>query len=439
MPLFDEAMTAGSASRFRLSPCVRSRLAILLLALALPLAAVYGLYRVAVTEQPRVVHDHGLGQAELERARRIYRQFFPVWPAREAVRHIQLTTEDLNLGLNYLLDRTGRGHARTRVSSDELRLDLSLRLERPLERRYLNLTLGFRPAEAGLRLTRLELGPLPVPVRLARPLLDRVLAASPAADHLPRIEGMLREVKLRPGQIHLVLAWDQASVRAAIDIAGRQLAGVEPRQMAVYRQHLQDLAARRPPPHFGMVLGELFTLARQRSAPGDAVAENRALLIALAESANGTRLGLPGAGHLHLRGLSLAGRGDYVQHFTLSAALAAIAGEELADRAGLYKEVRDTRGGSGFSFSDLAADRAGARFGVRATASDADARQVQQLLAGSHDTAPYIPEIGDLPEFLPGAVFQGRYGGVGGDGYERLLEKIDQRIADLPVHRHAAE
>lgn len=414
---------------------MRNRLAILLLSLALPLVAFYGLYRVAVTERPRVIYVQRPGQADIEQGRRIYRQISPAWPTAEPVRRVELTADDLDLGLNYLLDRTRQGYVRTRLTGDELRLDLSLRLERPLRGRYLNLTLAFGPAGSRLQLTRLRLGALPVPVVLARPLLDRMLAASPAAEHLPLLEGMLREVKLRPGLVQLTLVWDQDSVRAAIDVAGRQLAGVGPQQLAAYRQHLQGLAAQRPPPDFGTVMGELFTLARQRSARGDAVAENRALLIALAEIANGLRLGLPGARALQLRGLHLAGRGDYVQHFTLSAALATIAGEELADRAGLYKEVRDTHGGSGFSFSDLAADRAGARFGVRATANEAVARRVQTLLAGSRDVSLYMPEIRDLPEFLPATLFQGRYGGVGGEGYLRLLEEIEARIAALPVYR----
>lgn len=414
---------------------MRSRLAILLLVLALPFLAAYGLYRMAITERPRVVHVQGLGQADLEQGRRIYRQFFPVWPTREAVRRVHLTAQDLDLGLNFLLDRSRRGYGRTRVSGEELRLDLSLRLEYPWHGRYLNLSLGFSPAGPGLQLTRLWLGPLPAPVALARPLLDRVLTSSPVAEHLPLFERMLREVKLGPGVVHLTLAWDQDAVRAAIDVAGRQLAGVEPQQLAAYRALLQGLASRRPPPDFGSVMGELFSLARQRSAQGDAVAENRALLVALAEIANGARLGLPGARALHLGGLDLAGRGDYVQHFTLSAALAAIAGEALADRAGLYKEVRDTQGGSGFSFSDLAADRAGARFGARATASEAGARQVQALLAGSRDTALYIPRIDDLPEFLPAATFQRLYGGVGGEGYDRTVEQIEARIASLPLYR----
>lgn len=418
---------------------MRLRLAIILLALALPGIGAYALYRTAISERPHVAHAQGLSQADLERVRRVYRQFFPVWPTREPLRRIHLSAQDMDLGLNYLLERKGQGYARTRVTGDELRLDLSLRLERPLPGRYLNLTLGFSPSGSRLQLARLRLGRLPLPALLARPLLDRLLAASPAAEHLPLIEGMLREVRLEPGWVSLTLVWDQDSVRAVIDVAGRQLAGVSPQQLAAYRQHLQGLAVQRPPPDFGTVMGGLFTLARQRSTQGDAVTENRALLIALAESANGLRLGLPGARAFQLWGLNLAGRGDYVQHFTLSAALAAIAGEELADQAGLYKEVRDTRGGSGFSFSDLAADRAGSHFGVRATLSATTARQIQDMLAGSRDTSLYLPEISDLPEFLPLAVFERRYGGVGGAGYSRLLALIEQRIADLPVHRQAQE
>lgn len=418
---------------------MRSRWVIPLLGLSLLFAGVHGIYRTAVTDQPLVVPARGLGLTDLEQGRRIYRQFFPAWPSHEPVRHIRLTAQDLDLGLNYLLARKRQGYARTRLTGDELRVDLSLRLQGPLRGRYLNLTLGFGPAGSWLQLTRLRLGSLPVPGMLARPLFGRVVAASPGAEHLPLVEGVLREVRLRPGEVHLTLMWDPRSMHAAIDVAARQLAGVYPQQLAAYRQHLQGLAARRPPPDFGTVMGELFTLARSRSIQGDAVAENRALLIALALAANPQRLGLPVDAQPRLYGLNLAGRADYVQHFTLSAALAAVVGEEVADRAGLYKEVRDTHGGSGFSFSDLAADRAGARFGVRASAAQAEARQLQSMLAGSRDTALYLPEIRDLPEFLPAATFERRYGGVGGEGYSRLLELIEQRIAALPVHRQAGE
>ena len=48
----------------------------------------------------------------------------------------------------------------------------------------------------------------------------------------------------------------------------------------------------------------------------------------------------------------------------------------LSDVIGLYKEIEDSRGGSGFSFNDIAADRAGTRFGEKAVASEDSARGI---------------------------------------------------------------
>lgn len=107
---------------------MQGRLAILLLALCLPLAAIYGLYRMAVSKQPQVVYVHGSRQAELERLRRLYRQLFLVQPAHDASRRIELKAADLDRGLNLLLERRRLGHARTVLNDGELRLMLALRL-----------------------------------------------------------------------------------------------------------------------------------------------------------------------------------------------------------------------------------------------------------------------------------------------------------------------
>ena len=46
-------------------------------------------------------------------------------------------------------------------------------------------------------------------------------------------------------------------------------------------------------------------------------------------------------------------RDDFPKHFIISAALAAHAGTPLSDAVGVYKEIADSRGGSGFSFGTL--------------------------------------------------------------------------------------
>jgi hypothetical protein len=98
------------------------------------------------------------------------------------------------------------------------------------------------------------------------------------------------------------------------------------------------------------------------------VVENRAAIVVLTFYANGKGLAaiVPAARawpRPAAHTMTLYGRDDFSKHFLVSAALAANAGGPLADAVGLYKEVDDARVGSGFSFNDIAADRAGTRFG----------------------------------------------------------------------------
>jgi hypothetical protein len=53
------------------------------------------------------------------------------------------------------------------------------------------------------------------------------------------------------------------------------------------------------------------------------------------------------------------GRHDLAEHSFVSAAIAAGAGQIPAEAAGIAREMRDSNGGSEFSFSDWAADLSG--------------------------------------------------------------------------------
>ena len=181
----------------------------------------------------------------------------------------------------------------------------------------------------------------------------------------------------------------------------------------------------------------LFELARERSAVGEAPRENRAAIIALAFYANGRGLVAltPAARDWPApapRTVTLAGRDDFAKHFLISAALAAEGGGALADAIGLYKEVDDSRGGSGFSFNDIAADRAGTRFGQMAVRSPA---KLQSALAAGAAEADFMPEVRDLPEFLPEAEFKRRFGGIGAPAYTKLMAEIEARVAARPLYR----
>ena len=74
-------------------------------------------------------------------------------------------------------------------------------------------------------------------------------------------------------------------------------------------------------------------------------------------------------------------------------------GGPFSDAAGLFKEIEDARSGSGFSFDDIAADRAGTRFGEYA-ANPVSAQKLQRQLSGGIGEKDIMPRSDDLPEFL---------------------------------------
>jgi hypothetical protein len=184
-------------------------------------------------------------------------------------------------------------------------------------------------------------------------------------------------------------------------------------------------------------------LAFLRSTGGAGPEENRAALAAIMFYVNRWPIEavVPEARswpRIPQRTFALRGRTDLAQHFITSAAIAAAAGVPLADWAGLYKELSDARGGSGFSFSDLAADRAGRAFGHLATRDHDSARRLQALAGERLAEDDVMPSVAGLADNLSEAEFTRRFGGVSSPKYNEVVAEIDARIAALPLYGQAS-
>lgn len=188
------------------------------------------------------------------------------------------------------------------------------------------------------------------------------------------------------------------------------------------------------------MLRPVLASAAERSVDHDARAENQAAILAVAFYTNGRRMAalIPSAREWPqarpLR-LLLRNRHDLAQHFMVSAALAAAAGQPLADALGLYKEMDDARRGTGFSFADLAADRSGTRFGHLSTRSTESALQLQSVVAAALDDRHMMPDPWNLPEGLDEAAFARRFRNTRSSEYRSMLDDIDRQIAALPLFR----
>ena len=97
---------------------------------------------------------------------------------------------------------------------------------------------------------------------------------------------------------------------------------------------------------------------------------------------------------------------------------------------GIAKELMDaTPGGTGFSFVDLTADRAGNLFAVAATRNAESARAMQSRIRNGMGTADLCPDVRNLPEGISRDDFQAEYGGLGGAETRRVVEEIRRRLA----------
>jgi hypothetical protein len=128
---------------------------------------------------------------------------------------------------------------------------------------------------------------------------------------------------------------------------------------------------------------------------------------------------------------TLHGRQDLAKHFFVSAYVAAVLSAEAANAAGLAKEWLDARGASGFSFADLAADRAGVQFAHGILHQ----RVPLGLLPQSFAVREFMPDIGGLPENLSVADLKAKFGAQNDPEFRKMLNEINGRIMKLPPYR----
>jgi hypothetical protein len=399
-------------------------------------------------EPPRVT------TADKKRLTALFRGKDPRKIPEGETRTLRLTEGDLNqlLALGSILGRGERAKARVEVHDDGLRFSASAALPAPGSP-YLNLLAAGRPGVASgafqLRADGLSIGNLALPdwlLRLASPLLTGSLRLDP---RLGPVLNAIEDVRFAPGAVEVEYARTElptGALREMFQAASRDEELVP--AVRAHALHLIETAPELPAgaERFGGALRTVFGYARERSTAEGAIAENRAGILALAILAGHWRVetlvgpvldeGTRKQGQRAFRNTEIRGRRDWVQHYLVSAALAVLADAGLSDAAGVLKEELDSRGGSGFSFGDLLADRAGTSLGEVAIRDVGSARALQEHLAGGFRLDDFFPEASDLPEGLEEAELEARYGGVGGERYQAIVGLIESRLAGCSAYRY---
>jgi hypothetical protein len=393
---------------------------------------------LAIDDTPKLQTRADLNPEQIARGKLIFRQNDPRRLKSGAIAKVALDQQELDLAINYLANQYANGVAGLRIDKGRAQIEATLHLPANPLGHYVNLTLELRQSTDLPTVDHVSIGKLWIPGMLAKPLLNLLLdTLQPAADR-QAFSNVVKHVLFQPQRLTLTYRW-QADLPGKL--RGALLTPDDQQRLEAYQRRLTELSqVDNKSASLTDFSKPLFKLAAQRSASGEPIAENRALILVLTLYVNQQRL-MKIVPESRLwprpvwRQITLNGRDDLTKHYLVSAMLAAYSGTPLADAVGLFKEIEDSRGVSGFSFNDLAADRAGTRMGEQAVASPALARKIQAIMAAA-DEKQMMPATADLPESLTEAEFIRRFGGTDGEVYKQLMQDIENRIALLPVNRN---
>jgi hypothetical protein len=417
----------------------------LLLVPALVLGLPAWLLLSAIQTEPLVPQQDSLRQDDLGRIKELLQQHDPRNLRDGETRRLEISGSDINLLLRWAVPYAERQALRVGLGQGRMDLDYSLALpDNPLGQ-FLNLSARLGQNGSHLALERLRFGNTGLPGWLLTPVIafaDHYLSRR-SAEYRDTLAAV-REVTLQPGALQIVYQW-QSGLARRLHSTGRELLlpALDRERIVAYYSEIsrQSLTQRGSAVSLDRLLQPLFALAQRRSGAGnDPAAENRALLLALGVTISGKSIeylvgseaiaGLPRPRPVNL---TLGGRNDLAKHFSVSAAITAAGGSALADNIGVFKEVDDSRGGSGFSFADLLADRAGVS--LAEVALGPKARELQQHLGNGAQEADYMPGFDALPEGLMELEFRARYEDLDSAAYALVDREIERRLASCAIHR----
>ena len=440
------AWTGGPRARIVFLP----KLAVLAVAFVMAGVAVAA---VAVQDRPLAFEPPEVASEDKRRLARAFKEQNPAQIPEGETRTLRLTEHDLDLLLAWGLPLARSGvKSKVDLGDYESVLQVSARLPAGRGSGYLNFVasglafvedgrLSVRPGE--VRVGGLDL-PRPILDLLGQPLVDLALRdprLRPASE-------AIRDVSFEEGAVALTYGRTSLPRGFLADLFGGQ--GTSEDLVPAVRAQVEHLlegtdGLPRGDARFGAFLEKAFGLARRRSARGGPVLENQAAILALGMVLGHRRVeamvgqvlddGLRDRARAARRGTTLRGRADWTQHFLVSASLTVLAAGSVSDAVGLFKEERDADGGSGFSFGDLLADRAGTRFAQTATRDEASAAGMQQRLARGFRVDHFFPEADGLPEGISDAELHARYGGVGGARYRELVQDLERRLDACEAYR----
>jgi hypothetical protein len=388
----------------------------------------------ALDNSPQEIVFQGFNREDIQRAK----QLLHVDPEeQESIKTLSLNQKDLNIAVSYLLDHFVENTSEISIYSDRICSQIAVFVRPNPWGRYLDFHFCLKQNQDEIRIKSFKIGEISIPDPAANILIPFIIQHTALKKYWQKMSLYITNVRITPQTM-------EVSYLGKLIEAGKQLAIQKHKDypnLHLYQEQINQIAIEHDP-NWRLSLSDitqpLFLAALHRSTVDTAIQENRAIIIAVASYIYKSELRnfLP-IGLLYSKEYLVFAykRNDIPQHFIASALLTAVDSPLLSQQVGVDKEVGDSQKGSGFSFIDLSADRAGIRFGQQAVASPTEARRFQEKMAEIKDYTAMLPDIEGLPEHMNEQSFKERYTSTESDSYKEMIRLIDSRIAALPIYQ----
>lgn len=412
--------------------------------LLLPLFAL-ALFFIAVEESPMVPELHPPTVAQTSLARKTVSRLQSA--LRQPDARVMLSQHELDSLASVASQATQKLRVIPYLSIDGVAVDMSWQLPRLTY--YLNIEAKLGNSDNGLVVQELSIGRLSVPPHIAQYGLERL------GDLLAQGQQKnLVSQTLQVGQVrfpYLVLSQlsyaDFKQFKEGALASTQELLGLQPPLYLVEVQRYLNEINQKLPKRGKISLAVISKLLMSRvslvAKPQEAADWNSSMIWALAINyANPKFELLLQSSPLQLKQSSvrprvaLGGRRDLAHHFLYSALLEQVGGAETSFAIGEMKELSDSaRGGSGFSFADLAADRAGIAFSRYLMNEKTAWEGLLKLTSPTSSEHSFFPPTEILRERITEEEFTRDYGSTLSETYQREVQKIDKLIYALPLYQ----
>jgi len=385
----------------------------------------------AIEQRPTVTHLQSLDPQHIARAKQILNFS---GNSQKPVHTLQLSERDLNIAINYLLNHLIKSAAKVSLTDNAIHFQISLFLPKNVFGPFINIRFKLHQTNGFPAIEQLRIGRIAVADEFAGLIIESVIQHTDLKQYYILAAQHIRAIQIQPKQLTVTYLTHFKRSNTHAKNTGNQ-------SLLFYQQIINHVIDKHDPVKrlsLADILQPLFLAAYQRSTLGNAVEENRALLLAASSYVNKQELRnfIPiQLSTSKYYPVYLYHRTDLAKHFTGSAALAATGVVSLTEMLGQDKELADLKTSSGFSFTDLAADRAGLKLGQTATESPRMARKIQKAMHDIKDYRAFMTDIKYLPENLTLWEFTTRFGSVNSPTYKKMITIIDQRIDTLPIYQ----